>query len=265
MINIFSNRELSVLLWAGLLFIYVCRAKSVRISIIDVIKAFFAKKVILVFLLTIVVISIICWMLAKVNLWDYSLLKDTIIYSAFTISTIVKVVDDRINYKFSQIVTEHISVMAVLVTIVDFYSFNLIIELILVPILIYLYTLEFYSRNSDENKEANFIFKCFIKSIYICLFIVSLYKIIEAPNSFFSKNFVYSLMLPIILSCLLIPYYYLLCLYSVYEVCFLIIKVNSQGDTMYYKSVRSSTIRSCRFNLKKWKLIKNSLLESAGE
>ncbi len=91
MTNIFSNRELSVLLWTGLILIFVCRTKSVRISIIDVIKAFFAKKVIIVFLLTIGVISIICWMLAKGNLWDYSLLKDTIIYSVFTISTIVKV------------------------------------------------------------------------------------------------------------------------------------------------------------------------------
>ena len=69
-------------------------------------------------------------------------------------------------------------------------------------------------------------------------------------------------MLPIILSCLLIPYYYLLCLYSAYEVCFLIMKNKSQGNIMYYKSERNTLIKKCRFNLSKLQLENRFLRES---
>jgi len=256
--DVLSNREIAVLFWGIVLLIYVCRTKSVRISIWNVVKAFFAKKVLFTFLLTVVFISMFCWMFSIVNLWDISMLKDSIIYSAWSVAVIIKVIDERCNTSFKQIVIEQITANAVFTAIIDFYTFSIAVELILVFVIWFIIILEFYSRKSEKDMSVNKFLKEVLKFIYMALFVICLFEIIKRPNSLFSRDFINSLMLPIVLTFLLIPYYYLLSLYAVYEQCFVILKVMSRGNVKEYIFRRNATIRKCGLNLNCIKLVETN-------
>lgn len=258
MIDILSNREWAVVIWGLLFLTYVCRTRSVRTSIINVIKAFFAPKVILTFLITVSYISLSCWVFCRLNLWDMSMLKDTALYSAWSVAVIIRVIDERYKTTFKEIATEHIAVNAILLAIIDFYSFRLTTELILVPIIFFIAILELYSRKQEENKVVNKFLKVVMRIIYASLFAICVYKIIQEPTSLFSRDFINSLMLPIILTLLLLPYYYLLSLYAVYEQCLVILKVMSRGNVDEYKFRRNTLLKRCGLNLKRLKLVKSN-------
>ena len=185
------------------------------------------------------------------------MLKDTMLYSAWSFAAIMHILDDKNLIPFKDITTKHIKINAVLITIINFYSFSLLAELILVPTIFYIMQLEKFSRYKQEDKDANKVLKVVQVIIFICLFGVCIYKIIQDPKSFFSKNFVSGLILPISLTLLMIPYYYLLSLYAVYEQCFIILECMSIGDKKEYRFRRNTLIKVCGFNLKKLKHVKS--------
>ena len=187
-----------------------------------------------------------------------SMLKDTALYSAWSVAVIIRVIDERYKTTFKEIATEHIAVNAILLAIIDFYSFRLTTELILVPIIFFIAILELYSRKQEENKVVNKFLKVVMRIIYASLFAICVYKIIQEPTSLFSRDFINSLMLPIILTLLLLPYYYLLSLYAVYEQCLVILKVMSRGNVDEYKFRRNTLLKRCGLNLKRLKLVKSN-------
>lgn len=258
MYNVLSNREWAVVIWGIIFLIYVCQTTSTRISLTNIIKAFFAKKVILTFLITVSYISLLCWIFFRLSLWDFSMLKDTFLYFAWSIAAIIKIIDKRYQTPLNEIATEHIKVNSVLIAIIDFYSFSLTVELIFIPIIYFIKISELYSRKQKENKSINNFYKVAIKIIYVFLLGVSVYKTIQNPTSLFSKNFINSLLLPIILTLLLLPYYYLLSLYTLYEECFVALNVLSRGDIKEYTFRRNTLLKKCRLNLKKIKLVKSN-------
>ncbi len=254
-IDFLTNREWAIVIWGLILLIYVCRTKSVRISIANVIRAFFAKKIMLTFLVTAFLILLFCLVLSCFDIWNISMLKDTIIYSAWSIIAIMHIIDEKNPVPFKDIVTKQIEVNAVLLAIVNFYTFSMYCEMIFVPIVYCIIKLADYSKGKDEIVYK--FLKATLNIIWLSLLGICIYKVIEKPSSLFSRKFIDGMMLPIIMTLLLLPYYYLLSIYSLYEQCFIILKCMSRGNMEEYRFRRNALIKACGINIKKLKHVKS--------
>ena len=86
--DIFSNREIAIAVWLTIFFIFFARKRSLRESIVDLLKAFFDKRILIVIFLMSLYIIFVTWLLSYSGLWDSSQIKNTIIWSA-TVATVM--------------------------------------------------------------------------------------------------------------------------------------------------------------------------------
>ena len=79
-LEIFSTRELSLLLWIALAVSAMLFVKDVRESLGGVFKLLFGKQIGTILLMLTVYVVAILFVLYKFGIWDFTLLKDTIFW-----------------------------------------------------------------------------------------------------------------------------------------------------------------------------------------
>lgn len=228
--NIFSTREIALTIWFLIFLIYVSLGKSVRDSVVGVIKAFLNKKLVLAFSTMLIYILLVILILSYIRFWDMSLLKDTIIWILFSgivlFFNINKV--KHVNY-FSKLIKDNIKIIVIFEFLSNFYTLSLLGELILIPIVSFFSVVgafaEYSSKKEESYKKVNILCKNILVLIGLGAIGYVIYKIITEYNLLFSFSNLKSFLLPIILMILTLPYFYFLALFMRYETLF--IRVNS--------------------------------------
>ena len=156
LLNIFSTREIALFIWFLIFIFFVSRTKNVRYSIVGVIKAFFDKKLFLAFSTLLLYIVLVIFLLSHLQFWDISLLKDTFLWVLF--SGIVLFVNinkiENANY-FSKLIIDNIKIIAVWEFLFNFYTLNLVWELILIPILFLFSAMEAFAEHSSKQEKKH--------------------------------------------------------------------------------------------------------------
>ena len=116
----------------SLLFV-IPKLKSVRESIFSLIKIFLSKPLVYIWILmTSYVISSIC-LLHKIGMWNFRELKNTLIWFLFfgitSMIKTTKIKEDKTFFVKS--IFDYFKIFAIIGFIINYYTFNLIIELIL--------------------------------------------------------------------------------------------------------------------------------------
>ena len=161
--NIFSTREVALFIWFLILLFFGCRSKDIRQSIKEVIKAFFVKQIILAFSSQLLYVLVIVFLLSQIGLWDMSLLKDTFLWILF--SGIILFINIRkaenINY-FSKVIKDNIKFVIIWEYLFNFYTFSLIWELVLMPIIFLVSIMQVFIDNSPkEDREYDKVISLF--------------------------------------------------------------------------------------------------------
>src|SRR6266568_3750463 len=79
-LTVFTNRELALIIWILIALVCLLVSKSIRPSFLAVAKAFLARKIVTVLLMMLAYISLVVFAAYSLHLWDFSLLKDTIVW-----------------------------------------------------------------------------------------------------------------------------------------------------------------------------------------
>src|SRR5688572_21834855 len=94
-ILMFNTRELATIFWVVIIITSLFLYPSTRRFLVKLLKAFFVKQIIFTCLLVIVYTGIFISILYYYNLWDYSLLKTTLLWLTFVaFPTLYKVVSN---------------------------------------------------------------------------------------------------------------------------------------------------------------------------
>jgi len=220
--NMFSTREIALAIWFLIFLIFVCRTKGVRGSIDGVIKAFFAKKLILVFSTLILYILILVFILSHIEFWDISLLKDTFLWLIFSgivlFMNINKV--ESVNY-FTKLIKDNIKIIAIWEFLFNFYTLNLIGELIFIPVVSLFSIMEVFAEHSSKQEKSHkkvvTLCKNVLGLIGFGMIVFVLYRTITEYDLLLSVSNIKSFLLPILLVILTLPYFYFLAVYMRYE------------------------------------------------
>jgi hypothetical protein len=245
-----SNREWATVIWFIILLIWVCHTQSVR----NVLKRFFAFK--LLFINLIAYTYLIAWVVLfyKLEFWTFSLLKDTAIYVFFTsIALIFDTISNKNENKFKKLIVDNIKFTTIIVLYLDFYSFNFWIEMFLVPILCFFAIYTEKEKNRDRQKVHRFV-SIIIIMTGLSILLYCLYRTYQNYYSILSKEFIESLLLPIVFTILYIPYLYFLSLYSEYELWFINLLYRTQVGKEY-RFRKKLILRYCGINLSKIRFI----------
>jgi cytochrome c biogenesis protein CcdA len=196
----------------------------------------------------------ILFLLSKMSFWDFSILKDTIFWF-FSVALVMFFNANNINSNsyFFDIARDSVKWTIILEFITNFYTFSLPIELILIPILIVVAFTQAFAEVYKERKDyeqANKFLKNVLSFIGTVIILFSLYKTIVSYKQLFTVDNLKSLLLPIVLTVLIIPFIYLLSVGINYENLFLRVRFMT-NDAHLKKKIKWKIFLRAKLSLSK--------------
>ncbi|MES2380033.1 MAG: hypothetical protein V4538_03265 [Bacteroidota bacterium] len=257
--QIFSTREISLFIWATLALMVMLFNASIREELFIIFKLLFGKKIGSVILLHACYTFCILLVLYKIEMWNSSFIKDTVFWFVF-VGVILSVQIDKAkgNNFFKETVKESFKWSIMVEFLVNLYTFSLVTEIILVPILVLSSALITFSESVPKYEQVNKLLNKLVILISLLLIAIAVYKIFKDYQTVLSLNTAFSFLLPPILMVLHIPFLYLLALYMNYEELFIDIKYFTQDEDSK-KRMKSSIFLIVNLNLNRLMMIRKKI------
>jgi hypothetical protein len=221
-----------------------------------IVTSFMKWRIQKVFFLFILYNSCVVYILYKLFIWQPYILKDTLFWFIGGACTqFMNVYKASEKGYFKKPIVEMLKWTILLEFIINLYSFDLLAELFIIPIMTVLSILDYYLK---VNKSGEKIYKI-INSItaYTGLILISIvfYKTILNYERIFTRESFDSIFIPMLLTIAIVPFIYLIALYIGYEEMFLTINFKVVSIQMKNK-VKWSIVKSANISLSKLKRIR---------
>ena len=224
--EVFNNREIAVGIWVMLAVAISVFTKPVRQFLKSVFPILFCRKFVVFYIVFLSYFGLMTYGLYAIGFWDSSLLKDTIFWVLFLelplfVKTIEKAKD---NHFFAQLIKENIALIVIIEFILNFWTFGLIAEIIIVPIAVFIGFLYAISAREKNYQQVKRFFDWLFAIFGVVIIINTVAHIIQTPNEIINVAALKEFLLPILLLILNLPIVYGLALYNTYEQVFIRVK-----------------------------------------
>lgn len=252
LLNIFNNREIALFIWFFLFLIWVLSKKEIRKSLVGVLKAFLKWKILTSVFSMILYVSLLIALSYKIRFWDTSMLKDTL-YWFFGVAFIMLMNSNKTNeedHYFKKVLLDNLKLVVVLEFIINLYVFNLVVEVIFIPILIFIVIVNAFAETKKEYLPVSKLMSNILTFIGICFVVFSFKNIVTDFKSFAKIDNLRSFLLPPVLTFTYSPFIYLMALYIKYENIYLRMDLFNEKKKIL-KYAKRKIFVLCHFNLKK--------------
>lgn len=262
MFEIFSTREVAIIIWSSILIvgaIILVQSKTFFVLL----KTFFVYKIQVPLWLMFIYIAGITISLYYFKIWNLGLLKDTIIWSIASATVLFFNINKITDFTyFKPIVLGNLKVIVILEFITNFYTFNFIAEMIVIPIMTFIGVLQIYAEHSaktnPEHLKVAGCLKTFFAFAGTLIFIYISYETYKYYSDLLTIQNIKSLLLPFVLTIFLIPFLYLLALYMNYEILFIRIPYLIKEEKKQ-KKLKRNILLCANINLNKLHKISTNL------
>ena len=157
--SVFSSREIAVAIWAGVFLFAGLLSSDVRLSFFSVARAFFRSRILVWIGLMLLYTAGMVGLLYIVNLWNVTLLKDTLLWFGLTGFVIAfSYATSRYSESiFSTIAADSFKVVIVFEFLVNTYTFPLAVELVMIPVIVVATMLYEFARRQGNEVVAKFL------------------------------------------------------------------------------------------------------------
>jgi hypothetical protein len=231
-INSFSTRETSLIIWLIISLTLFMFNKEVRNSIFNVLRQLFSGYILATLIAFLIYTSICVFILYSFSLWDKSLLKDTVFWSiGFGFIALMNTNKVKSRTYFKDIFFETIKWTIIIEFIANFFTFSLTTELIILPVIVFSTILQLVASKEEKHRPVEKLFKYFLMGFSFFLFFFAFYKTVTSTKDLLTIENLKSFLLPIYLSITFLPFMYLFNLFVKYEYLWIILKFNIKNKT----------------------------------
>ncbi len=256
LIAAFNNRELATLTWMAMLLSLALWHGPIRGALWGIVKAFGNHLILRALAIASLYIGLCVWLMEQRNLWTIDNLKTTIVWAisfAFvTMFDVCRITEDKTF--FGKTIRETIGITALLLFVVEFYSFSYWIEFLTIPAMTFLQLMLVVAEGDEQHASVRKFLGSLLAFIGVGLFSYSFYMTVTVPADFFTLETTREFLVPIVLSALFLPFIYVFGLYVVYERTFapLCIALPDRRLRQYAKMKAVLTFGSNLDYLKRW-------------
>ncbi|MEX1014356.1 MAG: hypothetical protein WDZ80_04315 [Candidatus Paceibacterota bacterium] len=239
---LFTTREQAIAIWIAVFIIWAVFQKNIRTSILGLFGAFLQKQIIIAFTAMFLYVALAVYLFSQFQLWEAALLKETIFWLFGTalvlFMTLNKASEDQ--HYFRKIVSDNLKLVLVLIFIINFYTFHLLIELVLVPLIFIIVMMNAVAELKDEylpvKKLTDFIMAAW--GIFIAVFAI-ISALGDYQNLLTADN-LRTFLLPLFLTLAFLPFLYSFAVFMAYENIFvrLNISVGKRDENLARKAKR---------------------------
>lgn len=256
--EIFNNREIAIGFWMSLtiiIFLFTNTGKEIVKTLPPIL---FHKKLVKLYIVFIGYLCLVLYGLYWAQIWDVTLLKDTIFWVIFVelplfVKAINKAKDGHFFYK---LIKENVALIVIIEFFINFWTFSLGAELILFPLTVFISLLHAVSEQDKKHLIIKRFFDRLLTVWGIILIVYATYNTIRSPEQLFNRNTLKSFLLPIVLLILNLPIVYGLALHSIYEQLFIRLKGKTKAER---KKMKIKLFLFAGINLSKVTAIRNNI------
>lgn len=222
--DILSTREWALVIWISVI---VCtllvspKFKSIRESLQDVVKIFLSKEILQITVpMTLYVIACL-YSLSHVGLWDWYQLKVTIVwYLAIALSVLYRYKEIKQNPRFCiNLVVDNFKLIGIIEFVVDKYTFNIFVELILTPALFLIVAMLAIAQTKKDHKHKHLerILNGILIAIGSLIVIITIYMLVSDISKLANKETLRDFYIPPLLTLSYLPFIFLIVLHLTYK------------------------------------------------
>lgn len=250
-LSVLDNREQAILVWATLGLTLAMFNQSIRGSIVLLVRTFFSKPLLIVLILMVGYVVMIVFASRYLGLWNVSMTKDTVKWF-FGQAFVMWVSSDQANKDDDYFKTKflmNVRFVILLEFLVNFYVFNIFVELVLVPFITFIAIMLAFSETKREYRSVKQLMQFVMTTFGLALLFYISAMLITNLSSFVTLDNLRLLILPIALTVLFLPFIYALAVYSGYELIFLRVQLWKTDDELA-RFTRRAIFRACLFRLR---------------
>ncbi|MGH2732030.1 MAG: hypothetical protein ACRDJG_03655, partial [Actinomycetota bacterium] len=250
---VLDNREKAFLIWLLIGVTFLIVHKDIRQRFPPILKLIFATQIGIGLLVMVAYVSLILLIAHKLSLWNPSQLKTTVFWFFGTALVMLFSTNDAIKDDdyLKKVVAKNLRFAVVLSFVINLYVFNLFIELLLVPLLFLIRALIAFAGTKQEYAHAKRFTETIQAIIGIRLLIYVLTSLISNFQNFASLKNLRGFVLPIALTMALLPFMYMVTLYSAYESLFIRIEFWLDKKKELTTFTKRQILKTCSLRLTK--------------
>lgn len=214
-----DNREISVVVWLGLFLMWAFSMKEVRKSIVTIVKAALAWKIVLCVSMVAAYVAMVVLALRTVGLWDMGSLKATVLWTLTVAVAMVFEVGLTMDHEryFQKAVRDGFKISVILEFITNLYVLSLPFEMLLIPTATILACMLVFAESKDEFKPMRAPLNCILALIGLGLLAYAAHRVYTDFQSFAQLSTLTEFLLPILLTVVFLPFLYILATVVSYE------------------------------------------------
>ena len=254
MFEFFSTREVTTIIYFLLIFfVIILKTKNIKLFT-NVIKSLFKKVFIIPVLVLFLYAAIIVFGLQFIPFWEWSLIKDIVIWILFIATPICfKATLNRKNkqYPFKKMIIDNFVWSSILEFFIGAFTFSFITEMFVVPVFSLLVILQNYDRKNEKLKEVHKLLNGISAVAGLILLIFTINNAINVIIKDGVISVLLSFSIPIIFSISFLPVVYMLAVRCKYNDLFFKLKIRNKGNIYDLKIKKKSVIHICGLSYKK--------------
>lgn len=237
-----NSREIAALVWIGVLLAFMMSRRDLRSALGICLKAFLNPKVLASFLALAGYVAGLTAAASLVGLWSSDVLEETVIWFLGTgFVLLVNIGDVSKDEHF----VRHKALSALKLTValeffVNLYVFSLPVELVLLPFLVFLAGMSAVAGSRAELAPAKTLVDGLLAIIGVTIVVYVCVRLVVAPGQLDLTNNLQALALPVWMTAGVVPFIYLVAVWSNYEVAFG--RLNDATMTRTARSVAKLTL-----------------------
>lgn len=245
-----NNREIATAIWLIIFLLWALSISGVRRAIPDLLRAFFNAKIFVPFVAMLLYIFAMIITLKRIGFWDISAIKDTILWITGTAFTVFfnlnkAIEDDRF---FKNFVIDNIKLIVLLEFVVNFYSFSLVAELLIIPIVSLIAIMIAVTETKPKYQQLKTPLGYVLGIFGLCIIAFTVHELIMDFWNFTTLKNLRDFVLPPLFSMIFLPFAYLMTLLMQYDSFFTRIDIaNKKSDIAKY--AKRKVVLVCHFNL----------------
>ena len=250
----FNTREEALILWVLLILVILFLKKSFRDPLINFLKQFTNKKIFIPTFLMLGFVAFVFCILKNLGLVESSMIKEVVFWLFGTGLIIFFNTNKALYYKsfFYKIIIDTFKLNVIIEYFTNFYTFPLIIEIVLLPVMSFLALSHHLSYQYEEYKPV----RSFLSLILIIfgggILFYSAWRFLLNISNFLTRENVAEFLIPIIFTLSIIPIVYLFALIMVYEDFFVriehFLKIKAHNNS---RKIKFRIFFICLLNLRK--------------
>ena len=216
----------------------------------------------MIWIIYIAYVSFITYLFSSLSVWKNIYLKDILIWTFISgiINYANAILKDADEKYIRNMIKNNLGLIMILEFIVSTFTFNIFVELMIIPIVTVLIVGIYMTENNKNQQYENKFYNFTLTTIVFSNILAAVIKGIREYKNLNKIDIIVSLITPIAYMLLSIPLVYILELYSKYEIIFIRINLGNNLSKKNYRKRKLRVFKACGLSIKKTMIFQKEIL-----